>query len=259
MHGRRVVVTGAAAGVGLAVAERVLGAGLQVVGIDVDRSGLLRAEAALGPGFIPLVRDVADRDTHRTAAATAAAGGRLAGWVNNAGIERPGSAHDVDDDDLRRTIDVDLIGVAYGVAEAVRAFRAAGAPGAIVNVSSIQAVAGFDGSFAYQAAKGGVEALTRQVAVEYAAQGIRCNSVLPGAVDTPMTAAGAAATADPAAELAAYAALHPLGRIARPEEVAEAVWFLLSDASSFITGVGLRVDGGATARCSPAIVPAGAA
>jgi NAD(P)-dependent dehydrogenase (short-subunit alcohol dehydrogenase family) len=250
-----VVVTGAAAGIGRAISARVVAGGWTVIGVDVDAGTLADTARALGDRFVPVHGDVSSADTHTSAASAATGSGRrLVGWVNNAAVEIPGSAHDVVEADLRRVLEVDLLGVALGLSAAVRAFLAAGSGGSIVNLSSIQAVAGFDGSFAYQAAKGGVEALTRQVAVEYAARGIRCNSVLPGAVDTPMTDATAALGTDPEAERARYAALHPMGRMARPEEVAQAVWFLLTDASSFVTGTGLRVDGGATARCSPVTV-----
>ena len=241
-----VVVTGAGAGIGHAVVAECVRQGWAVVGVDVDDQALEEASQRYGPHFKGTLGDVSQWATHDRAADTAEEVGSLEGWVNNAGIEIPASAHEVAEADLRRVLDVDLVGVAFGCATAVRRFLRHGR-GSIVNVSSIQAVVGFDGSFAYQAAKGGVEALTRQVAVEYGPRQIRCNSVLPGAVDTPMTHS-LLLPGDREAQLRELHALHPLGRMARPSEVAAAVEFLLSDRASFISGVSLRVDGAAAVR-----------
>lgn len=241
-----VVVTGAGAGIGRAVVDECVRRGWAVVGVDVDEEALEAASDHLGERFSGIPGDVSHWSTHERAADAAGEMGSLQGWVNNAGIEIPASAHDVAEADLRRVLEVDLMGVAFGCATAVRRFLRRGS-GSIVNVSSIQAVVGFDGSFAYQAAKGGVEALTRQVAVEYGPRQIRCNSVLPGAVDTPMTHA-LLLPEDREAQLRELDALHPLGRMARPSEVAAAVEFLLSDRASFISGVSLRVDGAAAVR-----------
>lgn len=241
-----VVVTGAGAGIGRAVVQECIQQGWVVGGVDIDAGALEAASERHGPRFVGVSGDVAQWSTHERAADAAEELGALEGWVNNAGIEIPASAHEVSEADLRRVLDVNLVGVALGCATAVRRFLKSGR-GSIVNVSSIQAVVGFDGSFAYQAAKGGVEALTRQVAVEYGPQEIRCNSVLPGAVDTPMTHA-LLLPEDRAAQLRELDSLHPLGRMARPSEVAAAVEFLLSDRASFISGVSLRVDGAAAVR-----------
>jgi NAD(P)-dependent dehydrogenase (short-subunit alcohol dehydrogenase family) len=110
-------------------------------------------------------------------------------------------------------------------------------------------VAAFPRSFAYEASKGGVDAITRQVAVEYGALGIRCNAVRPGAVDTPLSERTAAEAADPEAEWASYAALQVLGRLGAPSEIAAVIAFLLGPNASFVTGASWAVDGGAGARC----------
>ena len=249
VHARAVVVTGAAMGIGRATANRCVRDGWHVVGVDVDRDALENAADALGERFEAVTGDVAERATHERAADAAERVGVLAGWVNNAGIEIAGRAHELRSEDLERTLAVNLVGVALGCAVATARFLASGTPGALVNVSSLQAVAGFPRSFAYEASKGGVDALTRQVAVEYGPVGIRCNAVRPGAVDTPLSHRTAEEADDPAAELASYGDLHPLGRMARAEEIAGAIAFLLGPDASFVTGACIPVDGGASARC----------
>jgi NAD(P)-dependent dehydrogenase (short-subunit alcohol dehydrogenase family) len=244
-----VVITGAARGIGRASAERCLADGWQVVGVDVDEEALRETASNLGAEFIAVGGDISARLTHERAADAAESAGDLAGWVNNAGIEIDARAEDVRDEDLERTLAVNLAGTAYGCAVAVRRLRAARKPGSIVNVSSVHAVAAFPASFAYDASKGGIDALTRQVAVDYGAAGIRCNAVRPGAIDTPLSQRTASEAADPEAEWASYAEIHPLGRIGKAAEVAAVIAFLLGPDSSFITGACIAVDGGASARC----------
>jgi NAD(P)-dependent dehydrogenase (short-subunit alcohol dehydrogenase family) len=220
-----------------------------VVGVDVDAAALAATAEALGGGFEAVVGDVAARATHKRAADAAEGAGAPTGWVNNAGIEIAGRAHELDEAALARTLAVNLGGTALGCAVATSRFLARGGSGAIVNVSSIQAVAAFPRSFTYEASKGGIDALTRQVAVEYGPAGIRCNAVRPGAIDTPLSERTASEADDPDAEWASYADLHPLGRIGAAAEVAAVIAFLLGPSASFVTGACIPVDGGASARC----------
>jgi NAD(P)-dependent dehydrogenase (short-subunit alcohol dehydrogenase family) len=241
------VVTGAAGGIGRATAQRLVADGWRVVGVDLDAEALERV--ADEDAFTPVAGDVSERATHERAAVAAEAEGILAGWVNNAGIEIPGRAHELCERDLERTLSVNLVGTALGCATATARFLAHGSGGAIVNVSSLQAVAAFPASFTYEASKGGIDALTRQVAVEYGAAGIRCNAVRPGAIDTPLSERTAVESGDHAAAWASYAELHPLGRVGRAAEVASVIAFLLGEDASLVTGACIPVDGGAAARC----------
>lgn len=244
-EGVSVVVTGAAAGLGLAVARGLASGGVHVVGVDVDEDGLARAAAEVG--LQPVVGNVADWATHERAADAAEGAGRLTGWVNNAGIDVQGAAHEVTQADVDHGLGILLGGAIAGSAVAVTRMLAAKS-GSIVNVSSIQGIAGFPRYLVYGVAKAGMIQIARSIAVDYGPHGIRCNTVLPGTMDTPLTH-GTLPPGLPREEaLRREGELAPLGRIAQPDEVAEVVCFLLSDRASYVTGTSVVVDGGAAAR-----------
>jgi NAD(P)-dependent dehydrogenase (short-subunit alcohol dehydrogenase family) len=240
-------VTGAAKGIGKAVAQRLLQEGVAVAGVDIDGDALAAVADEL-PGLIPVTGDIGVWDTHERAADAAQAQGRLAHWVNNAAIDAVGGAHEIDADELARQLQVLQMGPMYGCAIAVRRMIPGGG-GSIVNVSSIQGIAAFTGYFAYQSAKAAITMASKGIAVDYAHVGIRCNALLPGTIDTPMTRDLLLEEPDMDAALRKEGEISPLGRVGTAQEMANVVWFLLSDESSYVSGAAVVADGAASARC----------
>jgi NAD(P)-dependent dehydrogenase (short-subunit alcohol dehydrogenase family) len=234
-----VVVTGAAGGIGSAVAAALHEAGYAVVGVDLVVNG------GSGAGEMTWITgDVADRRVHDAAAATATELGQLVGWVNAAGIASQRSISELTTGDYREMMDVNFGGTLWGISAAVQAMRLQG--GSVVSISSTQASRGFSGYPLYAASKGAIEALTRQVAAEYASVGIRCNAIAPGVINTPLNERILAESDDPASLRAVWDALCPVGRWGTPEDVAQLALFLVQPASSFMTGQVLTIDGGQT-------------
>ena len=244
LEGKVAVVTGGGSGIGAAIARLFVAEGAKVVIGDHAESGAALATELADGGFCAAFQPVDVTDETRVAAlvqATVSRFGRLDILIANAGIpERKSPIHELDLADWRRVIDVDLTGVALCNKFAAGAMLATGG-GAIVNMASILAHVGQENSNAYSAAKAAVVNLTRSVALTYAKRGIRANCVSPGYVDTPLLAQLPESTRQ------AMLVRQPIGRLARPEEIAEVVAFLARDKASIITGACINADGGYTA------------
>lgn len=238
---RLAIVTGSAGDIGRAIATRLRRDHDLILLADLDLAAAERAAATLGDGFIPHQTDVTDADSCAALARRAAGLGQLATLVNNAGAARgPGlQSTSVADWQADRALNLDA---AFLTFHALAPLLIA-AKGAVVNIVSVNGMAVY-GHPAYSAAKAGMIHLTRLIAVEYGRHGIRANAVAPGTVRTQAWETRAAQNPDVFKDAAAH---YPLGRIVRPEDVAEAVGFLASPLAQAITGVCLPVDCGLTA------------
>jgi len=235
---RTAIVTGAAAGLGACVAERCAAAGYRVGVLDLQRE-VTEARAAEIHGATPLVADVRDEAAIEAALDSFGAVPDLV--VNNAGIVRFGPLLDLAAADWRAVVDVNLTGT-FVVARAAARRMVERGHGAIVNVTSMNGVAPGPNAGAYGSTKAAVALLTQQMALEWGPLGVRVNAVAPGLIDGGMSAP---IYADPETRQARESKV-PLGRLGRPDDIADAVLFLASDDASYIAGQNLLVDGGVT-------------
>lgn len=251
LQGKIALVTGAASvpGLGSATARRFAEEGAVVYVTDRDGPGAEIVAASIrdaGGQAQALAHDVtSEADWDRVMASIAAAHGRLDVLVNNAGIAVLRLIGDLTTADWMLQNDVNLNSVFYGTKRAVLAMREAGHGGSIVNISSVGGQVGVPACTAYSAAKAGVRLLSKTVAVECAAEGIRVNSVHPGMIMTNMQ--GVALT-DNSDNYDATVAMIPMGRLGEPEDIANMNLFLASDEAKYITGAEFTVDGGMTAQ-----------
>ncbi|MFJ4029921.1 SDR family NAD(P)-dependent oxidoreductase [Paenarthrobacter sp. NPDC089989] len=246
-QGKTALVTGGGSGLGEAISKDLANNGVNVVVVDVNLDAATRVAGeitASGGTAVPFKANTAVAEDSKKAVDFAVETyGALNYAVNNAGI---GGANapvgEVDIEDWDRVIAINLSGVLYGMRYQVPAILEAGAAeGAIVNMASIHGTVAALGNAAYTAAKHGVVGLTKNAAAEYGAQGLRINAIGPGYIETPLLANA------PKEVISGLEAKHSLGRLGRPEEIANVTTFLLSDKASFMTGSYVLADGGYTA------------
>jgi NAD(P)-dependent dehydrogenase (short-subunit alcohol dehydrogenase family) len=247
LEGRAALITGAAAGIGAACAERFAREGARVAGLDVANPSESAWKSLLDVQPESSFHEVDVRDEDSVAAAVAeiaARFGRIDILVNAAGVAGGGAVHQLDTAEWDRVLDINLKGT-FLACKHVLPHMLERRSGSIVNIASVEGLEGFEGGSAYNASKGGVVLLTRNLSIDYGRRGIRANCICPGLIQTQMTAG--IFTEDMKEQRDRFIDAHQLGRVGRPEEIAAAALFLASDDASFVTGHPLVVDGGYTA------------
>lgn len=254
LSGKVCLVTGGASGIGAATARRFIDEGATVIISDVQDEAGKRLADDIGTTYVH--QDVSqEKHWKETLSSIWSDHGRLDVLVNNAGIFRGATIEETELALWRQVLDVNLTGVMLGCREAIAAMKnnPDGPSGSLVNVSSITGFVGLASGAAYTASKGGVRLLSKSIAVHCARtyQKIRCNSVHPGTIDTPMNQAAFDASDDPNAMRDMFSSMQPIGRMIRSEEVADAIVYLASDEASAVTGTELLIDGGWLAAPNP--------
>ncbi len=253
LAGRYIAVTGAAQGIGRAIAAafRAEGADLFLIDLDAGQLGATVADLAAAPGgtIHQAQADISDaaRVAEIFAEAAEAAGRSLDGLVNNAGVNVFHTPLETPDDEWQRNLAINLDG-AWACARAVLPGMIAARHGVILNIASTHAFTIIPGTFPYPVAKHALLGLTKSLALEHAAQGVRVNAIAPGYVATQKNIDWWNSHPDPEAARAETMALHPQGRIATPEEIAKAAVFMISDECPFMTATCLTIDGGLSVR-----------
>lgn len=239
---KNVIVTGAGAGIGLAAVQAFAAEGARILAVDRDPA-ILGAGAGLPPEVTPCVLDITDE----AAVAQAVNGfGQVDILFNCAGIVHSGRVDTTSPADFERVFKVNVTGT-FLMSRAVLPGMVARRSGCILNMASVvSSLRGLPDRFAYGASKAAVIGMTKSIAADYVAAGLRCNAICPGTVDTPSLRARLEATGDYAAALRAFTARQPMGRLASASEIAELVLYLASDAASFVTGQSISIDGGMT-------------
>jgi len=248
LQGKVAIVTGGSRGIGRAIVERFLAEGASVV----TNARELPADLPRNLNLLFLSADVSKAtDVERLFAHTLERFGGLDILVNNAGIQLEKTIEQTSEAEFDRVIAVNLKGVFLCAKAALAPMRRRGG-GSIVNIGSYDGFVADPGLAVYCASKGGVHALSRAIAVDHGADGIRCNTICPGWIKTEMSEAYMASLPDPALARAKLASIHPVGRTGVPGDIAECALFLASDAAAFISGQEFVVDGGLTARAPQA-------
>ena len=254
------IVTGGAKGIGYGSTKRLLDDGATVVMFDLDEAGLAQANkdfASYGDRISGIKVDISSDAQVKTAIETVGKKyGHIDYLVNCAGIQTYGTAVETSEETWDKTFNVNVKSM-YLTAKYAIPFMQIAKGGSIVNISSVQSLANQKGVVAYAASKGAINSLTRAIAIDHAAEQIRCNAILPASVDTPMLRASARAFSTGKSEdeiLKEWGSSHPIGRMASIHEIGELVGFLCSDKASFITGSSYVIDGGLMTQV-PVILP----
>lgn len=251
LQDRVALITGAGSGIGRASAIKFAHEGAKVVAVDVREGGIEETVSSIrseGGTATAVHADVTETESVRGMIGAALdAFGRLDILFNNAGISIRGTILDIDEASFDRTFAVNVKGVFLGCKEAIPVMKAQGG-GVILNTASQLGVVGVKASVVYPATKGAVIQMTRCLALDHAADGIRVNCLCPGPIDTPLARSARAQTGEPEAALRSRLERIALGRIGDPSEMANVAAFLCSDEASFITGAAILADGGWTAQ-----------
>lgn len=243
LEGKIAIVTGAASGIGSAVAERFAGEGARVAATDIS---FRERPADFGSNPVPVAHDVrSGAGWDEVVALVGERFGRVDILVNNAGVVARKNIEELDMETWEQVIGVNLTGAMLGCKAVIAAMRRnpGGAAGSIINIASTTSYAGLPGDAAYTAAKGGVRQLTKSIAAHCARAGlsIRCNSISPGAIETPLTRQMAELRPE---QYERYKRMSPLNRMGRPEDIASMAVQLAADESGYVTGADMVVDGG---------------
>jgi dihydroanticapsin dehydrogenase len=249
LAGKVTIVTGAGSGIGRATAIRFAEEGARVTCVDLDQEAVEAVAAEIGPQDAhAAVADVSDPRAVRVyTEATVERWGGLHVVFNNAGVNIPGVFHEVPDEVVDRTLNVNVKGCIYGCRYAIPHMLRGGG-GSLINTSSVNGLVAEPYLAIYATSKGAIVMLSKGIALDYAKQGIRCNAIAPGWVDTPINYAHAEMLGGLKEVYATIDSFQPIGRPGEPREIANVALFLASDESSFVTGSVLVADGGMTAK-----------
>lgn len=243
LNGKTALITGGASGLGAAMATRFVAEGANVVIADIDDAGGQALAAELGPKACYIHLDVTqEADWQRAIDAVET----LDCVINNAGITTPGNIEQVTLEQFRHEFEIDVVGVFLGCKYAVAKMKAGG--GSIINMSSLAGIKATADLVAYNGAKAAVAIMTKSIAAHCgkSGYGIRCNSIHPGVIRTPILDKVLTQVPNPDEVYAGWVAVHPIGRIGTPEEIAAIAVYLASDESTFTTGAEFRIDGGSS-------------
>ncbi|MFT4615366.1 MAG: NAD(P)-dependent dehydrogenase (short-subunit alcohol dehydrogenase family) [Bacteroidia bacterium] len=251
LDGKVAIITGAASGIGLACAQRYAAEGAIVIGLDRQTSDAWQGVESTASDSRFHQVDVTDSKAQQAVAAeTAREFGRIDILLTAAGVGDGGPVGMLDEEAWDRVIDINLKGTFLSI-KSVLDTMVAQRSGSIITVASVEGLNGTEGGSCYNASKGGVVLLTKNVAIDYGRVGIRCNAICPGFIDTPMLRSVLDSMTEVKADIISES---KMGRLGKPEEVAGAAYFLASDDSSYVTGHTMVVDGGYTAGHSHGIV-----